>query len=57
MLDLTWKVFCMTGSVDTYLLMKEMEKDDVQMGDAPPDEESAEFDLTTEGSDNNPGTY
>lgn len=25
MLDFTWKVFCMTGSVDTYLLMKEME--------------------------------
>lgn len=27
MLDFTWKVFCMTGSVDTYLLMKEMENE------------------------------
>jgi hypothetical protein len=56
-LDLTWKVFCMTGSVDTYLLMKEMEKDDAQTGEAPPEEESAAFDSTTERSDNNLGTY
>jgi len=26
MLDFTWKVFCMTGSIDTYLLLKEMEQ-------------------------------
>lgn len=25
MLDLTWKVFCMTGNIDTYLLLKEIE--------------------------------
>lgn len=25
MLDFTWKVFCMTGNVDTYLLLKEIE--------------------------------
>ncbi|KKB33379.1 YqzL family protein [Bacillus thermotolerans] len=27
MLDLTWKVFSETGSIDTYLLYKEIEKD------------------------------
>ncbi|HET6871670.1 MAG TPA: YqzL family protein [Sporolactobacillaceae bacterium] len=26
MLDFTWKVFCMTGNIDTYLLLKEMEQ-------------------------------
>jgi hypothetical protein len=25
MIDFTWKVFSMTGSIDTYLLLKEME--------------------------------
>ncbi|PWA12463.1 YqzL family protein [Pueribacillus theae] len=25
MLDFTWKFFCMTGNIDTYLLFKEME--------------------------------
>ncbi|RYL91584.1 YqzL family protein [Sporolactobacillus sp. THM7-4] len=34
MVDLTWKVFCMTGSIDSYLLMKEMEQDeDVESDD------------------------
>ncbi|CAM3106677.1 YqzL family protein [Sporolactobacillus spathodeae] len=27
MLDFTWKVFCMTGNIDSYLLMKEIEMD------------------------------
>ncbi len=27
MLDFTWKVFSKTGSIETYLLLKEMEKD------------------------------
>lgn len=27
MLDITWKLFSQTGSVDTYLLMKEIEKE------------------------------
>lgn len=27
MLDFTWKVFSQTGSIDTYLLFKEMEKE------------------------------
>lgn len=26
MLDFTWKVFSQTGSIDTYLLFKELEK-------------------------------
>lgn len=26
MLDFTWKVFCKTGNIDTYLLLKEMEQ-------------------------------
>jgi hypothetical protein len=24
MMDFTWKVFCMTGNIDTYLLFKEL---------------------------------
>ncbi|MBM7584716.1 hypothetical protein JOC86_001253 [Bacillus pakistanensis] len=27
MIDFTWKVFSQTGSIDTYLLLKELEKD------------------------------
>ncbi|WP_081412381.1 YqzL family protein [Tuberibacillus calidus] len=27
MIDFVWKVFCKTGSIDTYLLMKEMERE------------------------------
>lgn len=38
MLDFTWKVFCMTGSVDTYLLMKEMESGDINLQSPPTDE-------------------
>ena len=30
MLDFTWKVFSMTGAIDTYLLLKELEKDDAE---------------------------
>ncbi|MCA0171838.1 YqzL family protein [Bacillus sp. RAR_GA_16] len=25
MLEFTWKIFCETGNIDTYLLLKEME--------------------------------
>lgn len=28
MLDFTWKVFCMTGDVNTYLLYKEIEQNE-----------------------------
>ncbi|WP_332237815.1 YqzL family protein [Sporolactobacillus sp. KGMB 08714] len=27
MLDLAWWTFCMTGSIDVYLLMREIEQD------------------------------
>jgi hypothetical protein len=27
MLDFTWKLFSQTGNIDTYLLFKELEKD------------------------------
>lgn len=27
MLDFTWKVFAQTGNIDTYLLFKELEKE------------------------------
>ncbi|WP_083991240.1 YqzL family protein [Alkalihalobacillus pseudalcaliphilus] len=30
MLDFSWKVFSMTGNVDMYLLMKEIERDSDQ---------------------------
>ncbi len=30
MLDFTWKVFSMTGAIDTYLLLKELEKDEIE---------------------------
>ncbi|OIJ16139.1 YqzL family protein [Anaerobacillus arseniciselenatis] len=33
MLDFSWKVFSMTGSVDTYLIMKEIERDTVDAGE------------------------
>ncbi|MGG5255012.1 YqzL family protein [Neobacillus sp. SM06] len=28
MLDFTWKVFTQTGNIDTYLLFKELEKEE-----------------------------
>jgi len=44
MLDFTWKVFAKTGSVDTYLLYKEIEND---MEETPgdKDEELANIDF------------
>ena len=30
MLDFSWKVFSMTGSIDTYLILKEIERDTLQ---------------------------
>ena len=35
MIDFSWKVFSMTGNIDTYLLIKEMEKD---LNEAPMDD-------------------
>lgn len=37
MLDLTWKVFCMTGNVDTYLLYKEMKNNNHRTAKPGPD--------------------
>lgn len=31
MLDFTWKLFAQTGNIDTYLLFKELEKDDQEI--------------------------
>lgn len=28
MKDITWKMFCETGNIDTYLLFKELESED-----------------------------
>ncbi|WLR49880.1 YqzL family protein [Bacillus tianshenii] len=38
MLDLTWKIFSETGNIDTYLLMKEIERDN-----GKPEDESEEL--------------
>ncbi|GGH84995.1 hypothetical protein JOD43_003216 [Pullulanibacillus pueri] len=43
MLDFTWKVFCMTGNVDTYLLYKEVEND----GDFEKEEEEPQNEQPT----------
>ena len=44
MLDFTWKVFSQTGNVDTYLLFKELDKENQEItGDY--DEELAEVDF------------
>ncbi|WP_010632211.1 YqzL family protein [Sporolactobacillus vineae] len=44
MVDLTWRLFCMTGSIDSYLLLREMEKD---QPDPEPEQGSTETrDLT-----------
>ena len=37
MIELTWKLFCQTGNIETYLLLKELE-DDQEVG--PEDGES-----------------
>ncbi|MGP7819053.1 YqzL family protein [Niallia sp. 01092] len=44
MLDFTWKVFSQTGNIDTYLLFKELEKDNHEIPE-PQDEELANFDF------------
>lgn len=44
MLDFTWKLFCMTGSVDTYLLLKEIEVDGNELEEAR-NEEPAHLNL------------
>jgi hypothetical protein len=43
MLEFTWKVFRETGNIETYLLMKEIERDDEETV-SQQDEELAIFD-------------
>jgi hypothetical protein len=44
MLDFTWKIFSNTGNIDTYLLFKELEKENQEIpGDQ--DDELAEIDF------------
>ena len=44
MLDFTWKVFLQTGNVDTYLLCKELEKENVEIPESQ-DSELTEIDF------------
>ncbi|HEU5140012.1 MAG TPA: YqzL family protein [Bacillales bacterium] len=48
MLDFTWKFFCMTGNVDTYLLLKEMEKGNTGENEGTSTEIDADFELISE---------
>ncbi|MBU9722494.1 MULTISPECIES: YqzL family protein [Bacillaceae] len=47
MIDLTWKVFSMTGNIDSYLLFKEMERDGTFPEYEEEDGVTEEFDSTT----------
>jgi len=29
-IDVTWKIFCQTGNIEAYLLLKELEKDPLE---------------------------
>ncbi|MBN6888909.1 YqzL family protein [Cytobacillus horneckiae] len=44
MKDFTWKLFSHTGNIDTYLLFKELEKDNQDIPENQ-DEELAELDF------------
>lgn len=45
MLDLTWKIFSMTGNIDTYLLFKEFERESSNLEEMKEEQlESKEFD-------------
>lgn len=44
MLDFTWKVFLQTGNVDTYLLLKELEKENQEIPESQ-DSELTEIDF------------
>ena len=39
MLDFTWKIFSQTGNIDTYLLFKELEKENKEL----PESQDAEL--------------
>lgn len=44
MLEFTWKLFSNTGNIDTYLLFKELEKDNQEIP-GEQDDELAELDF------------
>ncbi|MBB6445990.1 YqzL family protein [Bacillus benzoevorans] len=44
MLDFTWKLFVQTGNVDTYLLFKELEKENQEIPESQ-DSELTEIDF------------
>lgn len=44
MMDFTWKIFAQTGSIDTYLLYKELEKENQEIPENL-NEELAQFDF------------
>lgn len=44
MLEFTWKIFSNTGNIDTYLLFKELEKDNQEIP-GEQDDELAELDF------------
>ncbi|MCM3712839.1 YqzL family protein [Halalkalibacter oceani] len=47
MLDFSWKIFSMTGNLDTYLLMKELERESDDQFGQEDTEESEAFDAPT----------
>ncbi|MDQ0254363.1 hypothetical protein J2S74_001738 [Evansella vedderi] len=47
MMDLTWKVFSMTGNIDSYLLYKEFERDGSFADEKEEELESEEFNPPT----------
>ena len=47
MINFTWNVFRQTGSIDTYLLFKELERQNEEQADVIKDEyEEVEFPIT-----------
>ncbi len=44
MLDFSWKVFSLTGNLDTYLLLKELERDEKEKNEQ--DDTNDMFDAT-----------
>lgn len=44
MLDFTWKLFLQTGNIDTYLLFKELEKENQEIPESQ-DSELTEIDF------------
>lgn len=43
MLEFTWKLFSETGNIDTYLLYKELEKEEMEIPSKEEDELAEEY--------------